>query len=258
MKKFTLIIFAALFGVGCATSSSVRDVKRDTAYMRAQIETMREDQRRIVQALVKLQSLVQQSSEASGQLRAELKVQLDRLARESQILSARMEDTDQRISKLPRKIQIVTPTSRPDSSAGEAGSDSLLTNLKSNISNARVLYESAYQDLVKGQYKLAESGFRQYLQLIPEGELSDNAQYWIGECFYAQKRFDEAAREFSNVVRQFPNGDKVPAAMLKLGYSQYATGQRERAVTTLQDLVREHPFSNEAKLAQSRIKEMRK
>lgn len=257
MKKFTLFVFVAVYVVGCATSSSVRDVKRDTAYMRVQIETMREDQRRIVQALVKLQSLVQQSNEVSGQLRAELKIQLERLARESQILSARLEDTDQRISKLPGKIQNVKPISKPDSSVSADTPDSRLTSSRSNISNAKMLYESAYQDLVKGQYKLAESGFKQYLQLIPNGELSDNAQYWIGECYYAQRQYGQAVQAFAFVVERFPRGDKIPAAMLKLGYSYYGLGQRNSAISILQDLVRNHPFSNEAKLAQGKIQEWR-
>ncbi|MFQ5633274.1 MAG: tol-pal system protein YbgF, partial [bacterium] len=155
------------------------------------------------------------------------------------------------------KIQIVTPLQQPDSTASAAYSDSLLTSLKSNISNAKTLYESAYQDLVKGQYKLAESGFRQYLQLFPQGGLSDNAQYWIGECFYAQRQYSKAVQAFAAVIEQFPGGDKVPAAMLKLGYSQYTLGRRNVAISTLQDLVRKHPFSNEAKLAQEKVREWR-
>jgi tol-pal system protein YbgF len=235
-------------------------VKRETAYLRLQIETLQEEQRRITRELMKLQSLVQQSNEASGQLRAELKIELDRLAHESQILSSRLEDADQRISKIPGKIQIVTPASAgaSDSTGKSSYSDSLLTSLKSNLAGAKTLYESAFQDLVKGRYKLAESGFRQYLQLFPEGELSDNAQYWIGECYYAQQQFREASQAFNAVITRFPRGDKVPAAMLKLGYSQYALGRRDSALSTLQDLARKHPFSNEAKLAQSKIDELRR
>lgn len=257
MKKLLIFFLIASSIIGCATSSSVQNVKRETANLRLQIETLREEQRRLAQELVKLQALLQNSNEATGQLRAELKLEIDRMVRESQILSSRLEDADQRISKIPGKIQIVTPNSIGASDSTGSSSDSLLTSLKNNLAGAKTLYESAYQDLVKGQYKLAESGFRQYLQLLPEGELSDNAQYWIGECYYAQQQFREASRAFNEVITRFPKGDKVPAAMLKLGYSQYALGQRNSAISTLQDLVRNHPFSNEAKLAQSKIDELR-
>lgn len=253
-RQLAVVLLAGVIVAGCATATSVREVKQDTAYLRAQLEAIREDQRRIAQTLVKLQSLVQQSNEKTTQLRAELKLEIDRLARESQIISARLQDTDQRISSLPGKLQVAPSTPPPDSSAQ---ADSMRQRRSSSLADAKSLYDAAYQDLVKGQYSLAEAGFQQYLQLIPNGELSDNALYWIGECHYAQQKFNLAAQAFTNVSERYPQGDKVPAALLKLGYSQIALGQRNMALNTLQDLVRNFPFSNEAKLAQDKINELR-
>ncbi|MCA9740675.1 MAG: tol-pal system protein YbgF [Deferribacteres bacterium] len=246
-------LIAGYTAFGCATATSVREVKQDTATVRTQLEAIRDDQRRIAQALVKLQSLVQQSSEEMVQMRAELKLELDRLGREADVINARLQDTDQRISRLPSKIQAVPSVSLPDSTR----TDNTVQGAQTSAADAKSLYDAAYQDLVKGQYSLAESGFQQYLQMVPNGELSDNALYWIGECHYAQQQFDQAALAFKDVERRYPEGDKLPAALLKLGYSQIALGQQNSASATLQDLVRKYPFSNEAKLAQDKIRELR-
>ena len=47
----------------------------------------------------------------------------------------------------------------------------------------------------------------------PDHKLAGNAQYWIGECYYSQKRFAEAAEEFAKVEKLFPASPKVPAAL---------------------------------------------
>ena len=47
-------------------------------------------------------------------------------------------------------------------------------------------YETAYRDLQRENYQLALINFRSFLEEYPQTRLSDNAQYWIGEIFYAQ------------------------------------------------------------------------
>ena len=58
------------------------------------------------------------------------------------------------------------------------------------------LYKSAYDDLRAGRHEAAERGFREFVRRFPRHDYADNAQYWLGECFYDQKRYDKAAPEF--------------------------------------------------------------
>src|SRR5215813_12230611 len=46
--------------------------------------------------------------------------------------------------------------------------------------NAEELFAAAYSDYSRGNYDLALSEFRQYVEVYPSSELADNAQYWIG------------------------------------------------------------------------------
>ena len=119
-------------------------------------------------------------------------------------------------------------------------------------------YDQAASDLTQGRYGLALQGFREFLRRFPSAELADNAQYGIGECFFAQAKFDSAAAEYARVGQAWPQGDRVPAALYKLALSQDKMGQADAARTTLQALVKRYPQSGEAQLARERLASTRR
>lgn len=119
---------------------------------------------------------------------------------------------------------------------------------------AKRLYDQAYLDLTRGNYSLAILGFREFLRLSPGSDLADNAQYWIGECYYAQRDFNQAIREFLTVEERHPAGDKVPAALLKAGYSFQALEDRAAARRYLNEVLTRFPNSDEAVLARNRLR----
>lgn len=253
-RLLSLIGFALLFSA-CASKSEFNQLRREQTALQTELETVRQEQRKIKQALLNMQKLIEEANRSTTQLRADLQLQLTRLERQSQMLEDQLKDTGQRLERMPPRVQIVTPEGEGGASTGRQ--DSLLQNVQNTLDDARKLYDSAYQDFVRGQYQLAESGFRQFLQVMPSSELSDNALYWIGEIYYAQRRYNDAIQAFRQVADQYPGADKVPAALLKIGYAQIAEGRNDAGLTTLQELIRQFPYSNEAKLAQARIQEMR-
>lgn len=115
------------------------------------------------------------------------------------------------------------------------------------------LYEQAVQDLTQGRYPLALQGFREYVERFPATDLTDNAQYGMGECLFAQSRFDSAAVAYEAVEKLDARGDRVPAAMWKLALSREKLGQGAKARQVLEDLVRRFPLSGEAQLAKDRL-----
>jgi tol-pal system protein YbgF len=119
------------------------------------------------------------------------------------------------------------------------------------------IYDQASQDLTQGRYGLALQGFRTFLSKFPTTELADNAQYGVGECFFAQAAFDSAQTEYAKVEAQYPQGDKVPAALYKLALSRERLGNVNGYRTALQDLVKRFPNSGEAQLARERLGQKR-
>jgi tol-pal system protein YbgF len=118
------------------------------------------------------------------------------------------------------------------------------------------LYNAAYGDFIKGNYDLARQGFEEYLKNYPDTELSDNAQYWIGECSYVQRKYALAIQDFDKVQQNYPNGDKVPAALLKKGYSLLESKNTDAGVRELRLLLQKYPGSDAAQLARDRLSSM--
>jgi len=120
-------------------------------------------------------------------------------------------------------------------------------------SGAQQIYDQAALDLAQGRYDIALEGFRTFVSRFPSTELSDNAQYGIGECQFAQSRYDSAAVEYAKVESLYPQGEKVPAGLYKLALSLEKLGRTEETQSTLESLIERYPLSGEAQLARERL-----
>ena len=95
------------------------------------------------------------------------------------------------------------------------------------------------------------------MKKFPDHDLADNAQYWLGECFYDRKQFAEALPEFRTVLTKYPLGNKAPDAMLKLAYCMLALGDVQKGRELLSKLPETYPHTEAARLAQMRLSELR-
>jgi tol-pal system protein YbgF len=118
------------------------------------------------------------------------------------------------------------------------------------------LYRSAYEDYMRGNYDLAADGFAEYMRRWPDTELTDNALYWIGECYDAQEKPQEALATFTRVLEDYPTSDKAAAAQLKKGLIYLKMGDQGQGVVNLQYVVYEHPGTREADLAREQLRSL--
>src|SRR5262249_22260348 len=98
--------------------------------------------------------------------------------------------------------------------------------------------------------------FQQFVGNYGNTELAGNAQFWIGETYYQEKKYSEAAAAYEKVIRKYPNNIKVPAAMLKMGQSQAAYGDRTTGRATLRKLMHDYTGTDEAKQAARKLKSL--
>ncbi len=118
------------------------------------------------------------------------------------------------------------------------------------------IYNMAYADYLKGNFDLAIDGFKIYLENFSQSPFADNALYWIGECYFSQKNFEEAIARYNELILNYPSGDKVPAAYLHKGLSLIELGQKEEALSVFRLLISKYPLEEETKIAQEKIKEL--
>lgn len=115
-------------------------------------------------------------------------------------------------------------------------------------------YYTAYSDYIKGNYSLAIAGFRDFYEKNKNSPMADNALYWIGECYYSQGRYEDAIREFDNLITNYPKADNILAAYLKKGYALIELRRYLEAKSVLKELIQKAPLSEEAKLAEQKLK----
>jgi len=114
-------------------------------------------------------------------------------------------------------------------------------------------YRAAVELVKAGKHDEAVAALRAFIAKYPRHDYADNAQYWLGEAFYAQKDYVRALTEFRAVIEVYPRGNKVPDALLKMGYCFLAMGQGEKARAVLEQVVNLYPKSEPAALAAKRL-----
>ena len=122
----------------------------------------------------------------------------------------------------------------------------------------RELYSQAYADFARGNLDLAIQEFGVYLKAYPDTEFSDNAMYWIGECWLAKEDYAKAATVLSETIDKYPYSERLPDTRVKYAMALEQLGLTDRAAMEYQAVLANHPGTPAAKAAQERLAKKRK
>jgi tol-pal system protein YbgF len=102
-------------------------------------------------------------------------------------------------------------------------------------------FDLAYGYITRKDYALAENGFRGFIQNFPGDRLASDAHYWLGESMFQRQRFRDAAETFLNVSTKYETAARAPDALLRLGQSLAALGEKEAACASFAEVLRKYP-----------------
>ena len=71
--------------------------------------------------------------------------------------------------------------------------------------------------------------------------LAPEAQYWLGESLFQQQQYRDAAESFLAVSTKYETTARAPEALLRLGQSLAALGEKEAACASLGEVLRKYP-----------------
>lgn len=111
---------------------------------------------------------------------------------------------------------------------------------------ASALYDKAFASMKKSDYKAAEGEFEAFLTLHPKHDLAGNAQYWLGESYYARSQYDKAAVAFADGFKNYRQSQKAPDNLLKLGLTMARLNKKKEACIAFQNFSREYPKVSDA------------
>lgn len=280
MKALTLILCCALMWLsGCALSSDVVILEQRLESLEAQNYDLRQ---RLKESLDELGSASGQSEKNLRSKYAGVNVDIENLRKELQIVNGRLEEIDyllnrklaqfetdgskrqerleelslsvakseKLISELKQYLNIEgKPTPKPVASAPVSGRES------SKAPTAKDIYSNGRQAFDNGKMDESRQLFLSLIKNFPKSDYADNAQFWIAESYYSEKWYERAILEYQTVIEKYPKGNKVPAAKHKQGMAFLKIGDKANARIILNDLVKKHPKSSEAKIAAQKLKE---
>lgn len=121
--------------------------------------------------------------------------------------------------------------------------------------NADQLYDEAIKKLQEGDYAAAERGFKTFIQRNPQNKLAGNAQYWLGETYYARRDYNSALTAFAEGYKVYKSSPKGPDNLLKLGITMSVLGRKPDACAVFARFNQDYPRATD--LQKRRIEQER-
>jgi tol-pal system protein YbgF len=110
-----------------------------------------------------------------------------------------------------------------------------------NTAGADQMYNDAFKLLQDGDYAGAERGFKTFVQRYPQHVLAGNAQYWLGETYYARREYQSAMTSFAEGYKAYKASPKGPDNLLKLGITLSAMGRKPDACAIFARFGQDYP-----------------
>lgn len=225
--------------------------------IRDNVRTLKASQDELARRMSEVEQALRSDQDRQNERDVSLRADINTLTESLQRIAERLDDLSQQLERRARTAPppslYPNPVTPPVEPAPSGDATSPPAPAAPPGGEAGELYDRAYRDVTRGNLAMAQQGFEEFLRSYPKDDLADNAQYWLGECHYAQDQLPEAAREFEKVLSDYPDGDKGPAAYLKLGYCALRQSDTAKARRWFDDLIRKYPSSEEARAARNKL-----
>lgn len=192
----------------------------------------------------------------------------------------RLEDLDKKVAALQKSMEVVERRAelqpregRPPSEKGEEERTPVLIPAEPSkegppskkaeervpakpVSGPDEAYKKAYDLFAKGDLEGAKREFKKLLEVYPKSKYAENAHFWLGECYFGEKKYEEAILEFDEVIKKYPKGNKVADALFRQGMAFLEMKDTTNAKLILKEVIRRYPQSDQANRARKKLKEI--
>jgi tol-pal system protein YbgF len=110
--------------------------------------------------------------------------------------------------------------------------------------NPRDSFDVGYGHFQRRDYAAAEQTFKDFVQRYPGDRMAPEANYWLAESLFQRQRYQDAAEAYLVVTTKFEKAPRAPDALLRLGQSLAALGQKEMACASFAEIGRKYPNSS--------------
>jgi len=251
---------------GCASQGSLDNVRNDVDAVKTRLFSVEKDLGGIRDDSRATEKNVKTDVASVRKLSADMQAAMDSSKTEMRMLNGRIddialtakkpaedlarykEDADKRILALEERISKLQ-------AALEKGG--LPAPNEGSAATPDGIYKKGLELFKAGNMPAAREQFTILIEKHPKHDMVANAHYWTGETLYGEKQYEQAILAFQEVIKNFPQQPKVPAAMLKQALAFRAIKDNKSAKYVLKRLVAKYPKSQEAKKAKTLLKQIK-
>jgi len=269
MKNMTRYVgLLALIFVLCFISTPAWSVSKEMVQLQASVDDLKAQMTQMSQSfnerMVVMKNLIDQNTDtmnkvgtAINNLQGLIQKQQGDSATHGDQLSGQIQALNDSIDELKARLAKVSKQLEDMQSAQQ----SLAAQQAQQAQQAAapppdVLYNNALRDFNAAKNDLAVQEFRDYIKYYPNTDLAGNAYYYLADIEYRQGNYQQAAKDYDEVLQNFPSGNKAAAAQLKKGFALIELGQKDDGVGELRHVIQRYPRSPEATQAQDKLRKL--
>jgi len=266
-----LLIACMLIQAGCWGRKFFR-MPSESLETAAKTDSLLQVNSELQRRLASMERSFEQQQEYSRRTNAQLKIDIEELKDQINMLQEMLRDSGQSFrttrtverthsdsEDTPAGDEETTDSSVAEPAGGSLDSlraDSVRTAAAASAPPAEEIHRQMYLDFSRGEFQLAVEESDIFLDEYQGHPLTQEVIFIRGECFMEQKKYFDALKEFSRILQDFPSGNRVPASLLRMAIAYESIGEREIAGGIVRRLIREHPYSEEAAVAEDRFGEL--
>ncbi len=267
----TLFLFLS-FGLQRASAADRehQQLMADLRMLQLQTQELQTTMIALADAINSVNVTVAEQVSISRKTFADTQVMMNTVGDGIRILREKLDDTNVRVSSFSLEIEalrvsiprIPIPTTddplaeqpiSPETETVEAPPVGPVTPTAIPGVSPQRLYDMAFADYAAGQWSLAITGFEAYITAFPRSTQADDAQFYIGQTYYNDGKYQDAKEAFDTAIATYLDGDVLPEAYYKRGLSLDRLGNTEEALASFQILIDRYPNSTMTTLAQQAI-----
>lgn len=269
IRRLGIWLLIASPNLAFAVDKNIQELQRDVALLQDQVKQLQQSQDKSFAAI---QAMVQQSLDAAiradrdvaviqssfqqngNQLKEQvvapvvgLGARLDGVSSDVRTLQQAVTDLTSTVSKISSQLSdlnnaikvLSAPPPPPTQVTGGAPGGAPAGNVPPMSQTD--LFNAANADYNTGKLEISLQEFQDFLKYYGQADLAPVAQYWIGQIYYSNKKYDDAVQAFDMVLEKYPENAKTRDAMYYKGMSLVALGKRSAAHGVFQDMEKKYP-----------------
>jgi len=258
-------IILSLLAALCLSATPAWGVSKEIVQLQTQVQDLQERishmQQSFDERMGVMQHLVEQSTDSVNKVAASITdlqsnlqkqqndsgSRVDQISGQIQALNDTLDELKARLAKVSKQLEDMQ-ASQQNLNAQQAQQQQ-----QAQAPPPDVLYNNALRDYNAGKNDLAVQEFSDYIKYYPNTDLTGNSYFYLADIEFRQSNYQKAAKDYDQVLQNFPGGNKAAAAQLKKGFALIELGRKDDGIAELRHVIQRYPRSNEAMQARDRL-----